>query len=150
MILLWTLAAVAFFKMPDTVPAHFNASGQADDYGNKVTIFILPIIATLLFIGLTALNRYPQIYNYPGKITEANVMYEYSKATRMVRFLKVLITIVFTTITLSTFLTAIHVINGLGSLFLPLMIVLLSVLTISSAVMAFKQKIVKNNKVSKN
>lgn len=138
--LLWILTAVAFFKMPDTIPTHFNALGQADNYGNKGTIFVLPIIATILFIGLTALNHYPQIYNYPEKITEENAVYQYSRATRMIRFLKLIMAILFTIIVLSTFLIAIHITSGLGSLFLPLTVALFCIPTVYSVMMVFNKK----------
>jgi len=138
--LLWILTAVAFFKMPDTIPTHFSASGQADIYGNKENIFVLPVIGTILFIGLTVLNHYPQIYNYSDKITETNAAYQYSKATRMIRFLKLLIAILFTIIVLSTFLIAIHITSGLGSLFLPLTITLFCIPTVYAVMMVFNKK----------
>ncbi len=102
-ILLWIFAIIAFFKAPDTIPTHFNTSGQVDNYGKKGTIFILPIIATIILIGLTILNQYPNIFNYLTEITEANAVYQYSIATRMIRFFKVLIAILFTIIVLLLF-----------------------------------------------
>lgn len=138
-ILLWIFTVIAFFKMPDTIPIHFNASGQADNYGNKVTIFILPIIVTLIFIGLTILNHYPYIFNYLTEITEANAAYQYSIATRIIRFFKLLIAIIFTIIVLVTFLTSMHIINGVGSWFLPLMIVVFFIPALYSIAISFKK-----------
>lgn len=139
-ILLWMLALFAFLKMPDTIPTHFNASGQADKYGHKGTIFILPAIATIIFIGITILNHYPHIFNYINKITEANAADQYLIAVRMLRFLKVLVAILFTVIVLVTFLTSIHIISGLTSWFLPLTILVFFIPTMYSIVMSINKK----------
>lgn len=138
-LLLWILTVTAFFKMPDTIPTHFNASGQVDNYGNKETIFILPIIATIIFIGLTILNHYPHIFNYASRITEVNAEYQYSMASKTIRFLKLIIAILFTIIVLDTFLTSINKANGLGSWFLPLTFGLMSLPTMYAIIISFKK-----------
>lgn len=139
-ILLWMLALFAFLKMPNTIPTHLNASGQADKYGNKGTIFILPIIATIIFIGITILSHYPHIFNYLNKITEANAADQYSIAVRMLRFLKVLVAILFTIIVLITFFTSIHITNGLGSWFLPLTILVFFIPTTYSIIISMNRR----------
>ncbi len=52
-IALWVFILGQYRNMPDIIPIHFNAAGQADANGGKGFILTLPIIATLLFIGLT-------------------------------------------------------------------------------------------------
>ena len=42
----------AFQQLPETIPIHFNAQGEADNWGSKNTIFIMPGIAIVLFVGL--------------------------------------------------------------------------------------------------
>ena len=138
--LLWILTLFAFFNMPDIVPTHFNASGQADNYGSKGTIFILPVIATNLFIVLTLLNNYPHILNYPTKITEANAVSQYTIATRMSRFLKLAVVIIFTAIALGTLLTSLHITPGLGHWFLPVFEVLIFLPTIYAITAFFNKK----------
>ncbi|MEI7597636.1 MAG: hypothetical protein WCK02_17955 [Bacteroidota bacterium] len=63
-------------------------------------VFILPSITTILFIGLTILNRYPHIFNYSTKITEENKILHYTRATRIIRFLKTIIVFIFMTFTI--------------------------------------------------
>lgn len=138
--LLWILTLFAFFKMPDTIPTHFNASGQADNYGNKETIFILPIIATIMFAGLTILNRYPHVFNYANKITETNAPYQYLLAARMIRFIKLMIAILFTTLVLFTFLTSVNITNGPSYWFLPITVGLIFIPTIYSTALSFRKK----------
>lgn len=136
---MWGLTLYTFLKLPATIPVHFNASGQADNYGNKLTLLLLPILATIIYLGLTKLNKYPHIFNYVTKITEDNAQRQYAIATRMMRFLKLAILIIFSAIILFTYLTTIGVTNGLGIWFLPLTFGLLLVPVIISITQSLKK-----------
>lgn len=139
LVLLWMITIFAFFKMPIIVPTHFNAAGQPDSFGSKETVFILPVIATIIFAGLTVLNRYPYIFNYINKITEANALHQYTIAARMLRALKLMILILFTAIVLLTYLTTIHAINGLSKGFLPFIICVFCMLPTVGLLLAYKK-----------
>jgi uncharacterized membrane protein len=136
----WVLSLFIYFKLPTTIPTHFNASGQADDYGNKMTLLILPIFATIIYIGVTQLIKYPHIFNYSTKITLDNAQKQYAIATRLLRFLKLVILVIFSLIILFTYLTTIGVSNGLGFWFLPLILALILVPTIISLNKSFEKK----------
>ena len=140
LVIMWALTIYTFLKLPMTIPIHFNASGQADNHGNKLTLLILPILATLIYLGVTQLNKYPHIFNYMTKITVENAEKQYTIATRMLRFLKLAILIIFSLVILFTYLTTIGVTNGLGFWFLPLTYGLLLVPTIISISQSFKKK----------
>ena len=140
LVFIWVLTFYTFFKLPTIIPTHFNASGQADDYGNKLTLSILPGLATIIYWGLTQLNKYPHIFNYMTKITEDNAQKQYPIATRMLRFLKLAILIIFSLIILFTYLTAKGVTNGLGFWFLPFAFGLLLIPVIISISQSFKKK----------
>ncbi len=118
-IIIWGLTLFVYFKLPTIIPTHFNAAGQPDGHGNKLTILILPIIATLLYFGLSKLNQSPQSFNYITTITEENAEKQYTIATRMLRILKISLLIIFSHIILFTYLTTIGITNGLGVGFLP-------------------------------
>ena len=119
----WTFSH--YSTLPETIPTHFNAAGEADGFGSKASIIGLPVIATLLFIGLTVLNRYPHIFNYPTAITEDNALRLYTLATRMLRYLKLVLVLVFGGIEFMTIQTATGEEAGLGAWFLPLTVVLI-------------------------
>ena len=118
-IIIWGLTLLVFFKLPAVIPTHFNASGKPDGFGNKLTILILPIIATLLYLVLTKLNQNPHTFNYINSITEDNAEKQYTIATRMLRILKIALLIIFSYLILFTYLTTIGFTNGLGVGFLP-------------------------------
>lgn len=140
LVFIWALTIYTFLKSPTTIPTHFNASGQADDYGNKVTLLILPILATIIYFVVTQLNKHPHVLNYMTEITEDNAEKQYTNATRMLRFLKLAILIIFSLIIIFTYLTTIGVKNGLGFWFLPLTFGLLLIPTIISIIQSFNKK----------
>lgn len=100
MILSWCIAIYSYITLPEIIPTHFDISGQANGYGNKLTILLIPLIGTGVLIGLSILNKYPEIFNYPNKITEENELESYTNATRMMRYLKLVIALVFIIVTI--------------------------------------------------
>ena len=121
---LWGWTITHYSSLPGTIPTHFNAAGEADGFGSKASIIGLPLIATLLFIGLTVLNRYPHIFNYPSPVTQNNALRLYTLATRMLRYLKLVLVLVFGGIEFMTIEHATGKGAGLGVWFLPLTLVL--------------------------
>jgi len=83
-IIAYTLMVYA--DLPDIIPTHFNAQGKADSFGNKLTIWILPSIGLVMFIGLFIMNKFPHIHNYKINITEENALKNYRLSSRIVRF----------------------------------------------------------------
>ncbi len=98
----WFLAIYALTFLPETIPVHFDLKGNPDRYGSKANLVILPIISTILYVGMTIINRYPHIFNYPVKITEENALRQYANATKMIRVLKLVVLVVFFTIVFFT------------------------------------------------
>jgi uncharacterized membrane protein len=89
------LTIVYLIIAPEIVPAHYDIYGEVTRYGNKIEIIILPIITIVFYMGLTILNKYPHIFNFPTTVTEQNAFSLYKIATRMVRWLKLLICLMF-------------------------------------------------------
>lgn len=122
---LWGWTITHYSSLPETIPTHFNAAGKADGFGSKVSLIALPVIASVLFIGLTVLNRYPHSFNYPTAITQDNAFRQYTLATRMLRYLKLVLVLVFGGIEFMTIQNATGKTAGLGVWFLPLTLVLI-------------------------
>ncbi len=132
---IWIVTLYFYRKLPETIPTHFNATGTADDYGSKSSVFLLPVLGTVLFIGISILNRFPHIFNYPVKITPENALRQYTMATRMIRVLKLSVLIVFTLI---TWLTGHAAINQTGSIGAWLMPVILGLVFIPTGIFIYK------------
>jgi uncharacterized membrane protein len=57
LILYWILILYYFQYLPEQIPTHFNALGEADDHGSKLNIFLLPAIATMIVFGMGSIKR---------------------------------------------------------------------------------------------
>ncbi len=122
LIALWGIAIYYFPKLPDKIPTHFNVSGAIDDYGSKLSIFLLPGIGSLLYVLLTALNKFPHIFNYSKEITSDNALALYSIATRMLRVMKFVICSLFLVISFGTIWSASGNNNFIGIWLLPIIL----------------------------
>lgn len=119
---MWLMVILNYTNLPDTIPVHYNSSGIIDGYGHKSYIWILPLVAALLFIGLTILNRFPHIFNYLTTITQENALRQYTIATRMIRYVKIILTIIIGFIVFKTIKIAFGQSQELGYYFTPLII----------------------------
>jgi len=122
LLLIWGITFYQFKNLPETIPTHFNITGEADGFGKKSTIFLLPVFGTVLFIGLTILNFFPHVFNYPVKITPENAAKQYEMATRLVRVLKLSVLIIFIMIIWMTSAVASAKMNGLAAWFVPVVL----------------------------
>ena len=88
-ILVSILPIVQFWGvLPDRIPIHFGLGGQPDTWGDKVTIWIVPAVAAIIFVVLTAVSRYPHTFNYPVRITQENARRQYLLARSLLVWLK--------------------------------------------------------------
>lgn len=98
-LLCWGLVLVHQGQLPPTIPTHFNALGEADDYSDKSMIFLLPTLLTVLYTALTLLSRHPQTFNYPVALTEANKAAQQLNARYLLATIQLALAIVFTLLT---------------------------------------------------
>lgn len=140
LVFLWAFTLFHYSSMPEIIPTHFNVSGQADSYGSKGTIFILPIIGTILFLGLSILNLFPQIFNYPANISTENAQRQYVNATRMIRFLKFGIVLIFSLLAYLTSQGSVDKSKGIGMWFLPIIVAIIFIPLVFFIIKAVKSK----------
>lgn len=136
----WSLTITNYANLPETIPTHYDWAGHADEFGGKATILTLPLIATVLFVGLTILNKYLRFFNYPTVIMQDNAFGQYTKATRMIRYLKLIIVVIFGLIAFKTIQNSNEEADELGLWFLPLTMVLIFIPLIYFVIKSFKTK----------
>lgn len=134
----WLLTITNYNDLPEIIPVHYNGAGQADGFGEKSTIWTLPLIATILFVGMTVLNKFPHIFNYPVKITKENALSQYIGATRLMRYLKLIIVALLGFITFKTIQSTHEQAEGVGIYLLPLTIALTIIPLIYFVAKSFK------------
>lgn len=127
LLILWIITLTSYAQLPEIIPIHYNALGKADGFGSKTSILFLPIVATIIYTGMTILNKHPHIYNYGTNVTVENAMRLYTSATRLFRIMKLGVVLIFTTIVFITIKISIGIYNGLGVWFLPVAIAILVV-----------------------
>jgi uncharacterized membrane protein len=67
LILAFYVALSNYPLLPDTIPTHFDAQGNPDDWSNKRAIFSLPIVSAVISILLTAFNVLLAIVDNPKR-----------------------------------------------------------------------------------
>ena len=122
---IWSLIIANYNNLPDIIPIHYNGYGEVDRFGGKKGILILPLSATILFAGLTILNKFPHIFNYTTSITKENALRQYTNATKLIRYTKLIIVVIFGLIAFKTIQIATGQVNALGTWFLPFAIVII-------------------------
>lgn len=122
LILITAYTFLEYNNLPQTIPTHFNGEGIADGFGDKSSIWLLPIIGVVMYCGLFILNKYPHLHNYMVNITEENALKNYRFSTRIVRGVNFFIILLFAYIQYMIFAGAKGEHITLGSWFLPLVI----------------------------
>lgn len=83
--LIWLYTIVNFANLPDTIPLHFDAKGNADGFGSKQNVWLLLGLMTLLFVGIHILGKHPHLHSYTVAITEENALKNYRFSSRILR-----------------------------------------------------------------
>ena len=124
LLILIVLPLIWYNDLPEKIPVHFNGAGEPDGYGSRATLWILPFTGFFMWLLFTVLEAFPQIYNFPVKITPDNVLTQYRMATRLLRILKSVILIIFSFLSFQTIRTATGGAEGLGKAFMPVFLLL--------------------------
>jgi uncharacterized membrane protein len=122
------IAAVYYPRLPDSIPTHYNFSGEPDAWGAKTGLLVTPLIGAVLYAALTVLSRFPHKFNYPWAITESNARRQYILSRRMLSAVKLVLVFSFSYITWSTIRTALGNQMGLSPFFTILQIPILAVI----------------------
>ena len=94
--------SITWKNIPDMIPGHYNIAGEIDKYSSKNSIWILIVVQILLFTMMSVLERFPNIWNTGVKITEENQERVYTNLRNMQTYLKMMIMIYFSYMTLQS------------------------------------------------
>lgn len=95
LLMLLGLAMFNYGQLPEQIPTHYNINGSPDGFGSKTTLWVLPIVGLLLYVLMTLINRRPEGFNYLVIITPENAAVQYRMATRVIRFMKAFVMLLF-------------------------------------------------------
>ncbi len=88
-------------------------------------LWLLPIIGVITWKGMYQLNKYPHIFNYLNPITPENALFQYTTATRFVRYLNTGIALIFAYLFVTMVQAGLGYQEGMSVWFLPVILVLL-------------------------
>ena len=111
---------VRWSSIPDRVPGHFNVSGEVTRWDAKGSLIIMPVIAGILYIGMTILEQFPQVWNTGVRVTQENMFRVYKILKSMISMIKLLIVATFVSIVIVQSLAV-----GLPAWLLPVFISLI-------------------------
>lgn len=93
------ISIIIFFvgvqNLPETVPIHQNIKGEVDDWGSKITLYVLPSLSFIIIMLISFLIRKPDILNYPVEVTEKNKKVLYQKMQLFLALLSLFIAALF-------------------------------------------------------
>lgn len=93
---------ISWNSIPDKIPGHYNAMGEIDRMGNKLELFVIPIISWILYLGITLLQKFPEAWNTGVKVTEENKERVYRVLFDMISTVKLIMVAVFVYLTINS------------------------------------------------
>lgn len=84
-----------YWQLPQRIPMHFGATGEPDNWGHRLTIFLLPLIALGLYVMMTLVGKRPGMMNFPTKKTPENEAALIEITRLQLRYTKMLVNLLF-------------------------------------------------------
>lgn len=122
---MFIFGAMNYGNLPDSIPTKFGFDGEPTQWSPKPVLWLLPFIGLITWSGMYLLNKVPHIFNYLSPITPENALYQYTTATRFLRYLNTGIALIFAYLFASMIQAGLGNQDGLSMLFLPVIIVAL-------------------------
>lgn len=131
---------LAWGKLPDEIPGHFNGLGEVDRWGAKIELFILPFIGLFLWIVMGLLEKAPHMHNYPSRLNESNVKAFYMNSRKILNQVKNICLILFAFISFQMVRIGLGEVNSLGWWFLPIVLIAVFIPIIKGFITSYKIK----------
>lgn len=140
LLIIWFIVIFEYRYLPEIIPIHFDISGQADRFGDKANIFVLPLITTILCLSISIANQYPHIFHSPKVIVKENVLEHYTNSSKMLRYLKLTVVLILGHLNYKIIEKAKGNIHHLGNWYLPLTLTIILLPLIYFIIRSFKIK----------
>lgn len=95
---LWWITLSALYgtnRLPSRIPTHFDLAGNANAWGPPSSLWLLPVVATVIYALITLVSFFPAAFNYPVHVTPENRPRLQNLSQQMVAWLKVDLAILF-------------------------------------------------------
>ena len=88
-------------SLPDQIPGHFDFAGNVTRYDPKGTLLIMPILNWVMFLGMSLVERFPNLWNTGVKVTRENKVRVYRILLNMIVTTKLSVVVVFLIISIN-------------------------------------------------
>ena len=88
----WTVTAQAILgpdPLPQRIPTHFDMAGKPNGWGTPGMLWVLPAMATGIFLFMTLVARFPAAFNFPMRVPPRARPQLEAIALNMISWLKV-------------------------------------------------------------
>lgn len=111
---------VSWNKIPSIIPGHYNSAGDIDRLTNKHSLIFLLVTGWILYIGMSLVEKFPNIWNIGVSVTEENKEKVYRILKNMIGNIKLLVALVFSYLTFQSSTG-----DNLPPIFLPVFMILM-------------------------
>ncbi len=126
---------IVWDTIPNRVPTHFNALGEADAWGHKNNVFLLFLVNILIFTIISIIERFPAAWNTGVKITEENRIRIYSILRNMIITIKLFMSCIF-----SYLILKVVYVDVLANWILTMIPVLITVILVYYGIKLYRNK----------
>lgn len=106
-------------RLPEKIPTHYNGAGEIDGYGSRFTIWLTPVSMILMYLFISFLEKHPNWWNTGVTVTKKNSEKVYAVLKNMIVTLKLVLVLIFGYMSIWSTTG-----KGLGTLFLPVTLIL--------------------------
>jgi uncharacterized membrane protein len=82
--------------LPARIPTHFDISGTPNGWGSPKMLFLLPIVASCVYLLITVLASIPAAFHYSIRVNPENLPGLQEKTRRMISWIKLEMACLFT------------------------------------------------------
>ena len=115
---------ITFPFLAPEVPMHFGSGGEVNRYGSKYEMIILVVIPFFMIPILEALEKRPEMHNYPRRLNETNIEAFYLNSRKLMNFTKNGVLIIFSVIFIEIINYGLLETSTFGVFLIPLILVL--------------------------
>lgn len=90
------LAVILRWKaLPERIPIHYNLAGEADGYGGRGSLLLMPLFGLIMDLAMAIVWRFPQSWNMGLRKTAQNAPHLYHATRDMLAQLRFLMALYF-------------------------------------------------------
>lgn len=93
---------VRWSQIPMLIPTHYTLTGQVDAWSSRSTLWQLPVLGWVLYLVLTVLEQFPQLWNTAVTVTDQNRTAVYRTLKTMIGWVKLTVSLLLSAVALAS------------------------------------------------